>query len=128
MGQGDASLTKPNQTPNTDEQSMAASLRVLRSWDERETAQTTSQGPQIVAKWERMWEGQDNQEVGLEAAILQRKRNSSLVQIRVLAPTMQRGQSHSPKLRVCYARGSGAFRKPAKGTRESSWRYRKSEC
>jgi len=26
-----------------------------------------------------MWEGQDNQEVGLEAAILERKRNSSLV-------------------------------------------------
>ena len=26
-----------------------------------------------------MWEGQDNQEVGLEAATLERKRNSSLV-------------------------------------------------
>jgi hypothetical protein len=27
-----------------------------------------------------MWDGQDNQEVGLEAAILERKRNSSLVE------------------------------------------------
>src|SRR5919108_685136 len=33
-----------------------------------------------MAKWQRMWDGQDNQEVGLEAAILERKRNSSLVE------------------------------------------------
>jgi hypothetical protein len=32
-----------------------------------------------MAKWERMWGSIDNQEVGLEAAILERKRNSSLV-------------------------------------------------
>ena len=32
-----------------------------------------------LAKWERMWERTDNQEVGLEAATLERKRNSSLV-------------------------------------------------
>ena len=32
-----------------------------------------------MTKWERMWEGQDNQEVGLEAATLERVRNSSLV-------------------------------------------------
>ena len=32
-----------------------------------------------LAKWERMWERLDNQEVGLEAATLERKRNSSLV-------------------------------------------------
>ena len=34
----------------------------------------------IITKWERMWERPDNQEVGLEAAILERKRNSSLVE------------------------------------------------
>ena len=34
-----------------------------------------------MAKWQRMWDGQDNQEVGLEAAILERKRNSSLVKL-----------------------------------------------
>ena len=33
----------------------------------------------ISAKWERMWCCPDSQEVGLEAAILKRKRNSSLV-------------------------------------------------
>ena len=33
-----------------------------------------------MAKWQRMWDGQNNQEVGLEAAILERKRNSSLVE------------------------------------------------
>ena len=32
-----------------------------------------------MTKWERKWERPDNQEVGLEAAILERKRNSSLV-------------------------------------------------
>ena len=33
----------------------------------------------IHAKWKRMWKRLDSQEVGLEAATLQRKRNSSLV-------------------------------------------------
>ena len=32
-----------------------------------------------MTKWERRWDLIDNQEVGLEAAILERKRNSSLV-------------------------------------------------
>jgi hypothetical protein len=34
----------------------------------------------MVAQWETKWEGPDSQEVGLEAAILERKRNSSLVE------------------------------------------------
>jgi hypothetical protein len=38
-----------------------------------------------MAKWERMWDGLNNQEVGLEAAILERKRNSSLVEQRSCA-------------------------------------------
>ena len=33
-----------------------------------------------MIKWETKWKGTDSQEVGLEAAILERKRNSSLVQ------------------------------------------------
>jgi hypothetical protein len=33
----------------------------------------------VLAKWETMFECRDNQEVGLEAAILERVRNSSLV-------------------------------------------------
>ena len=42
MGAGDASLTKPNQTPNTDEYYSADTLRMLRSVVERETALTDS--------------------------------------------------------------------------------------
>ena len=34
----------------------------------------------MFAKWETMFECTDNQEVGLEAAILERVRNSSLVE------------------------------------------------
>ena len=33
----------------------------------------------MVTKWKRMWKHRDNQEVSLEAATLERKRNSSLV-------------------------------------------------
>ena len=35
----------------------------------------------MCAKWSRKWIITDNQEVGLEAATLERKRNSSLVEI-----------------------------------------------
>ena len=40
-----------------------------------------------MAKWERMAERVNNQEVGLEAATLERVRNSSLVKC-ALAPIM----------------------------------------
>ncbi len=43
-----------------------------------------------MSKWARMLERVDNQEVGLEAATLERVRNSSLVES-VPAPTMYRG-------------------------------------
>jgi hypothetical protein len=33
-----------------------------------------------MAQWERLWGRGDNQEVGLEAATLERVRNSSLVE------------------------------------------------
>ena len=49
---------------------MGVRLRVIRFVVERETTQTASKGPQVRAKWERMWERSDSQEVGLEAAIL----------------------------------------------------------
>jgi hypothetical protein len=45
-----------------------------------------------------MWKDTDNQEVGLEAATLQRKRNSSLVES-VRAENVT-GLSMSPKLRI----------------------------
>jgi uncharacterized Fe-S cluster-containing radical SAM superfamily protein len=55
-----------------------------------------------MAKWERRWDFTDNQEVGLEAATLKRKRNSSLVK-RSCAENVT-GLSHVPKLGV-----SGSF-------------------
>ena len=58
---------------------MAVRLRGISFVVERETAQITGQGPEACAKWERMWGRPDNHEVGLEAAILERVRNSSLV-------------------------------------------------
>ena len=50
-----------------------------------------------MTKWQRMWERRNSQEVGLEAAIFQRKRNSSLVE-RTRAENST-GLSHTPKLR-----------------------------
>src|SRR5258706_7878122 len=51
----------------------------------------------MMAEWERMWRCAKNQEVGLEAATLERVRNSSLVECRRADnPT---GQSHLPKHR-----------------------------
>ena len=57
----------------------AVSRRGISSVVERETAQIVVEGPQARAKWERMWSRIDSQEVGSEAAILERVRNSSLV-------------------------------------------------
>jgi hypothetical protein len=45
-----------------------------------------------------MWDRRDNQEVGLEAAILERVRNSSLV--KWFRADNVTGLSHAPKLRV----------------------------
>ena len=63
-------LTKPNQTQIPS----GLTIRQTDGGDKvrrrGETAQTVSLRPQIVAKWGKDVEGQDNQEVGLEAAIL----------------------------------------------------------
>jgi hypothetical protein len=61
------------------------------------------------AQWKRMWEHVDNQDVGLEAATIERVRNSLLVECGP-APTIQRGYAGyrsagaSPRLA-----GRGAF-------------------
>ena len=61
-----------------------------------------------------MWRREDSQEVGLEAAILQRVRNSSLVEWR--RAENDRGLSPAPKLRVwgMTPGGRGAFPMPMK--------------
>ena len=51
----------------------------------------------MTAEWERMWRCANNQEVGLEAATLERVRNSSLVECR--RADNPAGQSRVPKLR-----------------------------
>ncbi len=51
-----------------------------------------------MTEWERRWNLRDNQEVGLEAATLERQRNSSLVK-RSCAENVT-GLSHIPKLRA----------------------------
>ena len=51
-----------------------------------------------LAKWKTKWEGIDSQEVGLEAAILQRKRNSSLIESSCAEDVT--GLSNIPKLRM----------------------------
>ncbi len=50
-----------------------------------------------MVKWETMWEGPDSQDVGLEAAIIERKRNSSLVESACAEDIT--GLNHAPKLR-----------------------------
>src|SRR6185295_17867555 len=71
------------------------------------------------AEWERMCRCTDNQEVGLEAATLERVRNSSLVECRRADnPT---GQSILPKLRMRdilpHGRGASTARRSGSGSR-----------
>ena len=61
----------------------------------------------MSTKWERMWERPDNQEVGLEAAILERKRNSSLVE-RTCAENVT-GLKCSTEATGFFGSGRGAF-------------------
>ena len=70
----------------------------------------------------------DNQEVGLEAAILERVRNSSLVECR--GADNPPGLSLAPKLRmrVFGARGRGASRSAVKAERKRRWSGRECEC
>ena len=81
-----------------------------------------------MVKWKTKWEGIDSQEVGLEAAILQRKRNSSLIEsscaedVTGLKPSAEAADSRAS------VSSRGAFCTPAKGDREVSWRYQKCEC
>ena len=43
---------------------------------ERERTQTADQGPQSDAQWQRKWDRGDSRDVGLEAAIISKVRNS----------------------------------------------------
>ena len=98
MARGSLRLTKPLQTPNTDECELGrqtSGANVRRQEGNNPDRQLRSQR---LAKWKTKWEGIDSQEVGLEAAILQRKRNSSLIESSCAEDVT--GLSQSPKLRI----------------------------
>ena len=61
----------------------------------------------MQAKWQRMWNCTDNQDVGLEAAIIQRVRNSSLV--KCFRADNVRGSSLLPKPRIFRYFGAGGW-------------------
>ena len=69
-GLGGLPLTKPYQTANAVGQSVAVRQWGLSFIVERETAQTTSEGPEVHAQWKRLLNRKNSQEVGLEAATL----------------------------------------------------------
>ena len=69
----------------------------------------------------------DNQEVGLEAATLERVRNSSLVECG--CADNPAGQSLVPKLRMTReGHGRGASRGPRSGSGSQPWSARECEC
>ena len=81
-----------------------------------------------MVKWETMWEGLDSQEVGLEAATLERVRNSSLVELSCAENvTGLKLSTEATDLQFTVS-GRGAFRRSVKRHREEPWRYRKCEC
>ena len=78
-----------------------------------------------------MWDVIDNQEVGLEAATLERVRNSSLVELscaeNVTGLKLSTEATDSVILSSVQS-GRGAFCRSVKRHREEPWRYQKCEC
>ena len=70
MARGSWRLTKPLQTPNTDEYSLGDSAPGANVRTQEGNNPDRQLRSRIIAKWETKWEGIDSQEVGLEAAIL----------------------------------------------------------
>lgn len=68
----------------------------------------------------RVWRGEDNHEVGLEAAIFLRKRNSSLTELFCLE-NLKRLKFFPESVKI----GSRTFCRPEKIVCEHSWRYQK---
>ena len=79
MGQGSYQTTNPNQTPNADNFNCRSQTAGDKFRGRKGNSPDRQLRSQIHAKWKRMWRRIDSQEVGLEAATLQRKSNSSLV-------------------------------------------------
>ena len=79
MAEGPDKVTDVSQTPNAGKSERGSET----AGDKLRSREGNSPDHQLrslnCAKWKRMWSRTDNQEVGLEAAILERVRNSSLV-------------------------------------------------
>lgn len=78
-GLGGALLTESNQTPNTIIQELRSETMGINFHCQKGNNPDHQLRSLIITKWERRWRFINNQEVGLEAAILERVRNSSLV-------------------------------------------------
>ena len=70
MARGSWRLTKPLQTPNTDEYSLGDSAPGANVRTQEGNNPDRQLRSQSVIKCKTKWEGTDSQEVGLEAAIL----------------------------------------------------------
>ena len=76
---GPTSLPKSTKLRMPVSESAAVRLQGISSRSRGKQPRPPTKAPKAYAKWERMWSRTDNQEVGLEAATLERVRNSSLV-------------------------------------------------
>lgn len=72
-------LTEVNQTPNTIILELRSETMGINFHGQKGNNPDHQLRSLIITKWERRWRFTNNQEVGLEAAILERVRNSSLV-------------------------------------------------
>ena len=70
MARGSWRLTKPLQTPNTDEYSTGDSAPGANVRTQEGNNPDRQLRSLILAKWETKWEGKNSQDVGLEAAII----------------------------------------------------------
>ena len=70
MARGSWRLTKPLQTPNTDEYSLGDSAPGANVRTQEGNNPDRQLRSPILAKWETKWEGTNSQDVGLEAAII----------------------------------------------------------
>ena len=82
----------------------------------------------MMAQWARRWAGPDNQEVGLEAATLERVRNSSLVELACTDnPTGLKSSTEAMGLTFGQAVGERRLHQRS-GRGSAPWRSDESEC
>ena len=126
---GPTTVTKSNQTPNAADVKPGSETVGDKLHGQKGNSPDQPLRSPNPAKCERMWAHVDNQDVGLEAATIERVRNSLLVECEP-APTMQGGSCRIPKRWVVLGvrlegSGRGAFRSRVKPDRKNRWTRRK---